>query len=249
MLKQYFHAVQAERLKLKHSRIFLPCILLPLLGVVIGTGNFYANQNTLTAEWSSLWTQVSLFYGYFFYPILLAICSSYLWRMEHTNHNWNPLMTSPVPRSIIFTAKLSVLSALALLVQLFLIVLYWLSGTLVFHFSTGFPLAGAVQWTLCGWLASLCVSALQLYLSMRIRSFAIPIGISLGCSIIGLGFFGAGLGRLFPTSLVGLGLSIAKGAVLTAGNVISILFMSFLYTLLFCLLAVHYLRKKDISAS
>ena len=67
------NAVLAEILKLKGSKIALPVILLPLISVLLGSGNFVANPHELVNGWYSLWTQVALFYGYFFYPIIISI--------------------------------------------------------------------------------------------------------------------------------------------------------------------------------
>jgi len=34
-----FHVIRAEMLKLRHSKMLLPCVCLPLLGLFIGTFN------------------------------------------------------------------------------------------------------------------------------------------------------------------------------------------------------------------
>lgn len=58
-------SVLGEILKLKNSFIWYVLLALPLISVLIGSGNFYLNQGILKKEWYSLWTQVSLFYGNF----------------------------------------------------------------------------------------------------------------------------------------------------------------------------------------
>lgn len=243
------HAISAEYMKLRRSKILLPCIGLPILGVLIGAGNFYANRAALSMpDWQALWTQVALFYGYFFYPILLAICSAYLWRMEHTNHNWNSLMTAPIPVRVIFMAKLMVLVVIGFTVQIFLLLLYWGVGTFLFHFTSAFPVGMAVQWLICGWIAAISVASMQLFLSMWIRSFAIPIGISLGCCIFGLALYVMRIGKLFPNSLLILGVGATDATSVPVGDAISIMTVSLLYTVLFILLSIRYLKKKDVVA-
>lgn len=98
-------SIYAEFLKLRHSRIGFVLVVLPLISMLIGCLNFYFNQGVLTNGWYSLWTQVSLFYGEFFLPILIAICCAYVCRLEHLNRNWNMLMTSPVSVSSVFIAN------------------------------------------------------------------------------------------------------------------------------------------------
>ena len=243
------HAISAELLKLRHSKILLPCICLPFLGLFIGAANFTMNRTALhMPEWQALWTQAALFYGYFFYPILMALCAAYLWRIEHRDHNWNPLMTAPVPVRVIFLSKLIVLVFIGFMVQCFLMAIYWCAGTFFFHFTDPFPLGLALQWLLCGWLAAICVSAMQLFLSMRIRSFAVPIGISLGCCIVGLAFYALGAGKIFPNSLLMLGVGATSAIGIPMDTALSIILMGGLYTALFIILAIGYLKKQDIAA-
>ncbi|MDW0060552.1 MAG: ABC transporter permease [Clostridioides difficile] len=99
-------SVLGEILKLKNSFIWYVLLALPLISVLIGSGNFYLNQGILKKEWYSLWTQVSLFYGEFFFPILIAIFCAYICRLEHMNHNWNNVMTLPVNLKISFYLNL-----------------------------------------------------------------------------------------------------------------------------------------------
>ena len=117
----------------------------------------------------------------FFLPILIAICCSYICRLEHLNRNWNMIMTSPVSVANVFLAKLIIVSILILFAQGLFMGLYWLIGTL-FSLPGSFPVE-TIEWTIRGWYASLSISALQLGLSLRIRSFATPIGISL-CGVL-----------------------------------------------------------------
>ncbi|SHF06979.1 ABC transporter permease [Anaerotignum propionicum] len=99
--------ISAEWMKLHHSHIWIILMILPILSVLIGSANFYMNQGVLTKEWYSLWSQVGLFYGEFFFPILIAICCAYMWRLEHHNKNWNMIMTAPVSTTSIFLSKIN----------------------------------------------------------------------------------------------------------------------------------------------
>lgn len=90
-------------------------------------------------------------------------------------------MTSPVSVTNVFLAKLIIVSILILFAQGLFMALYWLIGTL-FSLPGSFPVE-TIEWTIRGWYASLSISALQLGLSLRIRSFATPIGISL-CGVL-----------------------------------------------------------------
>lgn len=121
------NAIRAENIKSRHSNIWVAVIILPLLTAMIGAIIYGINASANLydgAVWQQLWLQTGLFYGYFFFPILIAICASYLWRLEHTNHNWNSLMTTPLSRPTVFIAKLAVLAKSILIAQALLMIFH-----------------------------------------------------------------------------------------------------------------------------
>ncbi|MDA1650644.1 ABC transporter permease [Bacillus cereus group sp. TH160LC] len=240
-------SISAEWLKLRHSRICLVIAVLPIISILIGSANYYLNQGALQNGWYSLWTQVSLFYGVFFLPILIAICCSYICRLEHLNRNWNMIMTSPVSVANIFLAKLIIVSILILFAQGLFMGFYWLIGTL-FSLPGSFPLE-TIEWTLRGWYASISISAWQLGLSLRIRSFATPIGMSLCGVFIGLGMYISKFGMLFPFSLLNIGMSVMSQDQLT--NVQNFLFwmMNMAFVIIFALSSIQRLKNRDIILS
>lgn len=240
-------SISAEWLKLRHSRIGLVIAVLPIISILIGSANYYLNQGALQNGWYSLWTQVSLFYGVFFLPILIAICCSYICRLEHLNRNWNMIMTSPMSVSNIFLAKLIIVSILILFAQGLFMGFYWLIGTL-FSLPGSFPLA-TIEWTLRGWYASISISSLQLGLSLRIHSFATPIGISLCGVFIGLGMYIGKLGMLFPFSLLNIVMSVMNQDKLT--NMQSFLFwvINMAFIIIFALTSIRRLKNRDIVSS
>ncbi|MFJ8526512.1 ABC transporter permease [Bacillus sp. NPDC094106] len=240
-------SISAEWLKLRHSRIGLVLAVLPIISLLIGCANYYFNQGVLQNGWYSLWTQVSLFYGEFFLPILIAICCSYICRLEHLNRNWNMIMTSPVSVASVFLAKLIVVSILILFAQGLFMGLYWLMGNL-FSLPGPFPLE-TIGWTIRGWYASLSIGALQLGLSLRIRSFATPIGISLCGVFIGLGMYIAKVGIFFPFSLLNIGMSVMSQDKLT--DIQNFLFwvINMVFIIIFASMSIRRLKNKDIVSS
>ncbi|QDD87339.1 ABC transporter permease [Bacillus cereus] len=240
-------SISAEWLKLSHSRIGLVIAVLPIISMLIGSANYYLNQGALQNGWYSLWTQVSLFYGVFFLPILIAICCSYICRLEHLNRNWNMIMTSPVSVANVFLAKLIIVSILILFAQGLFMGLYWLIGTL-FSLPGSFPVE-TVDWAIRGWYASLSISALQLGLSLRIRSFATPIGISLCGVFIGLGMYIGKFGILFPFSLLNIGMSVMSQDKLTDMQNFLFLVINMAFVIIFASRSIRRLKNKDIVSS
>lgn len=244
MLKR---CISAEWLKLRHSRIWIVLVILPIISVLIGSANFYMNQGVLEKEWYSLWSQVGLFYGEFFFPILIAICCAYIWRLEHLNGNWNMIMTAPISITIIFLSKIVVVAVLLLFVQGLFFLLYLLGGKFV-GLSTPLP-NELLEWFIQGWVASLTIGTLQLALAMRFRSFAIPIGIGLCATFLGLGLYVLDLGMFFPHSLLTIGMGVLSQSSFSNQNDYLLFFsINLLYVIFISLTAVQWMKKKDIVA-
>src|SRR5690606_30349209 len=110
---------------------WLVLMTLPVLSILIGSANYALNQEVLRKEWYSLWSQVSLFYGEFFLPVLIAIACSHLCRLEHANKSWRNLLTAPIAVSRIYLSKLAVLAWHMLLVQVVFFFLYLCAGKLL----------------------------------------------------------------------------------------------------------------------
>ena len=203
--------VKAENKKLRHSVIWAACILIPIIPAIMGTFNYQQNLGILTGKWYSLWSQLSLFYASFFYAPLIALYCSYLWRLEHLNHNWNVLMTAPVSIPNIFFSKLAV-------------------------------------WILRGTLAAMAIGALQLLLSMCIRSFSVPIGIALAGGVAGLVISNKGLGLYWPYALMLMGMNSNKNEDTLAGHSLSFFLSVLLFFLAFSGISILLLKKRDVKA-
>jgi len=234
-----------ERMKLKHSHIWLVFLVIPIIPAVMGGGNYLNNLGLLKSEWYSLWTQHSLFYSNFFYGPLIALYCAYTWRVEHLNHNWNSLMTMPVPARNVFLSKLALAFGCTVALQLWMWVLFIITGKIVG--LSGLPPVEIFLWILRGSVGGLAIAALQLVMSMIIRSFAVPIALALIGSILGLLASNGGLGFFWPYSLMLMGMNANKTENMVedmAGFGIS----TAAFLALFILAGVWYLKKRDITA-
>lgn len=155
-------------------------------------------------------------------------------------------MTTPVSRSTIFIAKLVVLAKSILAAQVLLMVFIIIVGKVVFRFEQPLPI-NMLWWLFMGWFSALSVGAVQLYLSMRIRSFAVPVGLAVCLSIGGLAFHIAGFSEMFPYSQIILGLS-SQDEMLPIDSITTLVPMVLVYTVLFVILATHHLKKADVVA-
>lgn len=236
--------IKSENQKLKHSVIFPACIVIPIIPAIMGTFNYLQNLSILKGQWYSLWTQLTLFYATFFYAPLIALYCSYLWRLEHRGNNWNTFMSMPVPVPCLFLGKLAVILRVTLITQLWVGILFLVSGKLI-----GLPGMIPLQiifWLLRGSLAAIAIGALQLLLSMVIRSFSVPIGIALIGSVLGMLISNKGLGRFWPYSLMMTGMNSNKSTDSLSGGLLPFILSAVLLFLVFCLIAVRLLKTRDV---
>lgn len=238
--------IKAENKKLRHSIIWLAALLIPIIPAIMGTFNYVQNLGILTGEWYSLWTQYTLFYSMFFYAPLIALYCSYLWRMEHMDHNWNILMTMPVSVTNLFMGKLCIILKVTLLTQLWVYVLFFLGGKCAG--LPGFPPLTTLLWALRGTIAAIAIGTLQLLLSMCIRNFAIPIGIALAGGCVGLVFSNLGRGLYWPYSLLMMGMNSNSYEDKLSGELFPFLISTFLFFILFFFIGIRLLKKKDVKA-
>lgn len=237
--------IKTEQRKLRHSYLWLVFLVIPVLPAFMGAGNYLQNQGVLQKEWYSLWTQCSLFYSNFFYGPLVALYCAYIWRVEHLNHNWNQLMTMPVPVPFVFLSKLFLALGCTVFLQLWMWVLFVVTGRLVG--LSGMPPVQILIWLLRGSFGGMGIAALQLILSMVIRSFAVPIALALMGSVIGLLVSNGGLGLFWPYSLMLMGMNSSKDQDIV-GNVLGFGISAVVFFVLFTGAGIWYLKKRDICA-
>lgn len=240
----FLRVMRAERCKLRHSPVWLAFLVMPLFPAFFGSVNLMNNLGLLSLDWEHLWTQHSLFSGYFFYPALIGVYCSYLWRLEHFDHNWNQVRCAPVPLAQVFLGKLVLAALMAFLSQAWGMVLFTVSGLICGIPLGSFPVAEVASWLLCGVCGGVAVSAFQLLLSLVIRSFAVPVGLAMAGGVIGLGLAAKGFGYYFPYSLLSMGMN-ANGR---DGELSYSLFFGCcaLFILFFSVAGVLYLKKSDV---
>ena len=236
--------LKAELQKCRRSPVWLAFVLLPIFPAILGTGNYLGNIEVLDDAWYSLWSQHTLFSSMFFLPALLGVFCAWQWRLEHTDHNWNSFLTAPVPVEDLYLAKLVWASVLSLLSQVWIGTLFVISGKIV-GISAPVPpeLPG---WLLCGALGGISVCAVQLFFSMVIRAFAPPVAFGLAGGIVGLLFTAQGFGYAFHYSLLCIGMR-ANNPQMEL-DLLPFALSVLAYLVLFALLSLRYLKKRDIAA-
>lgn len=239
-----FKLLKAERMKLKRSPVWLAFFIMPIIPALLGTLNYMGNLELLKSEWYSLWIQHTLFTGYFFLPIMIGVYCAYIMRLEHNNHNWNKILTMPQSRSMIFTSKLLTASFMVLLSEIWIGVLFVISGTLVG--MTAPPYKDIILWCAYGILGGMVMAALQLFLSIFIKSFALPIGIAFAGGLSGLVFLAKDLGHIWPYSLMAYGMNSNAPQQIAENGYISFIAVCIIYITAITLIGSITINKRNV---
>ena len=242
----FINVLRAERMKLHHSPVWLAFFILPLLPAFMGTFNYVQNIGILQNQWYSLWTQHTLFTCYFFLPAIIGVYCSYLCRLEHMNHNWNMVMSSPVPIPYIYFSKLVIASVMVFLTQIWIGILFVISGKLCGLIS---PVPHELtEWLFYGVVGGIVICAVQLCVSLMIRSFAVPVGIALIGGIAGMAAIARGYGGWFPYSLQGIGMRANQPEGSMQCSIEQFVIISFFYLAVCSIFAAVWLKKRDVDA-
>jgi ABC-2 type transport system permease protein len=239
-----FRALLAEQLKLRRSPVWLAFFTLPILPAVMGTFNYLQNLEILQQEWYSLWSQHTLFTCYFFLPAIIGVYCSYLWRLEHAHYNWNSFMTAPVPVFYLYFAKLAAAWGMVILTQAWIGILFVFSGKLI-GLSAPIP-AELPAWLLGGALGGMVICALQLCMSLVLRSFAVPVGLALVGGVMGIGALAKGFGVWYPYTLLSLGMRANRPDGSMPCSPEQFLLNSLLYLGVFCVFPLIWLKTRDV---
>lgn len=112
----------------------------------------------------------------------------------------------------------------------------------------GWPPVQIALYMLRGLLGALAVAALQLLLSMVIRSFAVPVLIALVGGVVGMALVAQDAGLCWPYALVLLGMNANRAQDQLTGGLGAYVLSCLGFALLFCLLAQVLLTRRDVRA-
>ncbi|MVP01625.1 ABC transporter permease [Paenibacillus lutrae] len=164
-----------EWLKLRKSNIWLLLFVSPVLASLAGVLD--AERSTPQIEWVLLLSNMALIHALLFLPLLTGVFAAFVCRYEHTGGGWKQILALPVSRLHLYTAKFLIVVLLLAVSQLLL-----LGGLLGAGFARGF--GGPIPWSQIlwpifgGWLATLPLAALQLWVSAAWASFATPLALN-----------------------------------------------------------------------
>lgn len=166
----------SEWYKLRKSGILLILLIGPLIGLFIGiTPNILNDENV--NEWYISLLFMNLTYALLFLPLITGVLASIICRYEHQAGGWKQLLSLPVARGNVFTAKYILLMALVLFMQLLYLGSVYGVG-MIKGFTDPFPIAIIWKSIFGGWVATFPLVALQLWMSILFKSFAAPFAVN-----------------------------------------------------------------------
>lgn len=235
-------AIYCERLKCKGTLIWPAFLIIPVIPVLLGSGNYVSNLGLLTSEWYSLWTQVTLFYATFFFPPLIGAYCAFLWRHENFNGCRNALLSAPVSYRTIYLSKFILVCLISLLTQVWFAVLFAAAGKVVG--LDGLPPADIFSWIIRGMAGAFVIAALQFFIAAQVRNFATPVAIGVGGGVAGLLAASTRAGILFPYSQMLLGMNSNKAEDVLGQNIT--LFFAVCGVYLICITAAGIWRLRRV---
>ncbi len=201
-------AIYCERMKCKNTLIWPAFLIIPVIPILLGSGNYLSNLDLLKSEWYSLWTQVSLFYATFFFAPLIGAYCAFLWRYENFNNCRNVLFSTPVSYSTIYLSKFMLVCILSLLTQVWFTILFFAAGKIIG--LPGFPPSDLFSWIFRGLSGAFVIAALQFLIAAQVRNFATPIALGVAGGVIGLLAANTSAGIFCPYSQMLLGMNSNK---------------------------------------
>jgi lantibiotic transport system permease protein len=250
-------AVQVELIKLRRTLAFWMMLFAPLAVVGLTTiFNVRLGADVSGADtdaWAVMVRDTLGFWVVLMLPLFVALESSLMAQLEHSQKMWKHLFSLPVPRWTMYLAKLIVTMIIVGVSTIVLMVGILLSGWLLqtlsirpdFQWVTPNPSWGvAIQTAIFMFILSWSMIALQTYISMRWSSFTIALGIgSIGSMMTFMSVRSVTLSQVIPWSLPFNALEpyIKQPTTLGIPLLVSISGM-----LIFTLLGVWDLNTKDI---
>ena len=103
-------------------------------------------------------------------------------------------------------------------------------------------------WSITGWLATITIVTIQIFINIRLKNFAVPILISAILAMAGLMtlFIGNSVFTIFPYAQVAVGLRARALVPFTLPELSLFLGLNVIYIILFYGLAVSQLKKRFI---
>lgn len=170
--------LRTEWYKLRKSSFAWILFVGPAIGLSSGVaaGQFGAQYPEVNQWFIPLFT-MNMTYALLFLPLITGVLAGLICRYEHQAGGWKQLLALPVTRGGVYTVKYIVLMLVVFVMQLLYLAAIYAVG-FINGFTDPFPLQIAWKSIVGGWVATFPLVALQLWMSMMMKSFAAPFAVN-----------------------------------------------------------------------
>ncbi|WP_127126599.1 ABC transporter permease [Pseudoflavitalea rhizosphaerae] len=179
-----------SRRTLAYRVAFIAGVAMPvlfMLGYILKPGAFSElKAQAWEAHMKNVWQ-----FGAAFFPMYVTILASLVVQTEYRNNTWKMVYMQPRSHADIFFSKFMVIQLLLLASLLIHNLAILTTGYLanLFHSEYAFsrnapPLEMMLRITVRMYIASLCITAIQYWFSLRFRNFITSMGLGIGLTIV-----------------------------------------------------------------
>jgi hypothetical protein len=199
---KFFISLRSELLKTKRSAVWLSILILsaiiPIFMLLVIREYHDGELSDQVAiirkdAWNFYFKQGAAMIGFTLLPIYVVLISTLLPQIEYRNQTWKQVFAAPQSYGRIYLSKFIVLQLFILVFLIAHSLFMGGSALLSAIFNPKFEFsANHLDWanmivTLAQcYVAVLGLSALQFWLGLRFKSFILPIGIGILCSVLGI---------------------------------------------------------------
>jgi lantibiotic transport system permease protein len=172
-------AIRVEVYKIRKTKMWMLLFISPLL---VGTFTYFDVRDFLqeqpnSIDWMGIYSQLVPFHGMLLLPLLAGILSALICRYEHMDGGWKQLLVQPVYKYEVYIVKFILVSTMIAFIQLLILLTTILIGSLL-DVSGSIPFAEMLKYTSAGWIATLPLIALQIWVSSIWANFAAPMALN-----------------------------------------------------------------------
>jgi ABC-2 type transport system permease protein len=186
--------IMIEYAKLKRTLAVTLCLVAPSLASALLMLICLKSPGT---PWTGVIMNVTAIWAFFVLPMTLAALSALLGQIEHGPRMWDHILSLPLPRWRLFTAKGVVIISLIVLMSVLLLTEVAMSGIMLRvtapeHAPTGvFPAQVFITVLAEIAAAGLFMAMIQLWVALATRSFVAPLTVGIAGAFFAIGAMSA----------------------------------------------------------
>ncbi|MFC6333409.1 ABC transporter permease [Paenibacillus septentrionalis] len=169
--------LRVEWFKLWKTNIIPFILLAPAIVFMVAWNTNIDTEELSGSKYLYAAMYANMAYAVMFLPLMTGVLATLICRYEHQSGGWKQLFALPTTRGRVYVAKFTVVSMLTLCMQLLVLLALLLVGYLK-QYGEPFPTELLLRGIIGGWVATLPLIALMLWLSTLFQSLAAPFAVN-----------------------------------------------------------------------